>query len=65
MYGHDPEILILHAGLECGIFAEAVPDMDMVSIGPDMQGIHSPNEKLNIPSVERSWEFLLRVLAEV
>ena len=65
MYGHNPEVLILHAGLECGIFAEAIPNMDMVSIGPDMQGIHSPDEKLNIPSVERCWEFLLRVLAEV
>lgn len=63
MYGQDAQIRALHAGLECGLFAEALPDMDIVSIGPDMQAIHSPDEKIHIASVQRTWEFLLKVLA--
>lgn len=62
MYERDPEIRVLHAGLECGIFASKIPDMDMVSIGPDMENVHSPKERLRISSVQRVWEFLVRFL---
>lgn len=63
MYGRDPEVRVLHAGLECGIFSGSLPGLDMISIGPDMENIHSPQEGLCISSVERVWEFLLRFLA--
>ena len=62
MYERDPEIRVLHAGLECGIFASKIPDMDMVSIGPEMENVHSPKERLRISSVQRVWEFLVRFL---
>ncbi len=63
MYERDPEIRVLHAGLqECGIFASKIPDMDMVSIGPDMENVHFPKERLRISSVQRVWEFLVRFL---
>lgn len=65
MYKTEPEILAIHAGLETGLFLTKYPSMDMVSIGPTMVGIHSPNEKLNIPSVGRFYEYLKEVLSRV
>ena len=64
-YGEAPVVETVHAGLECGLFAEKVPDFDMVSFGPNLLDIHSPSERAEIPSVERTWEFLLNVLAEI
>ena len=64
-YGKAPVVETVHAGLECGLFAEKVPDFDMVSFGPNLLDIHSPSERAEIPSVERTWEFLLNVLAEI
>ncbi|MBR5740076.1 MAG: aminoacyl-histidine dipeptidase [Firmicutes bacterium] len=63
VYGKEPLVLATHAGLECGFFAGKMgPDFDAVSIGPDMFDVHSPNEKLSIPSTQRTWNYLLKVL---
>ena len=62
IYGKEPEICIIHGGLECGIFLGKRPDLDCVSCGPDVLDIHSYNERLDIASTQRSWEFLKLVL---
>ena len=62
MYEKDPQVLAIHAGLECGLLGEKIPGLDCVSIGPSMQDIHTSREKLEIASVERVWQFLLEVL---
>ena len=62
MYGKKPVITSIHAGLECGILAEKLPDADMVSIGPSMWNVHTPEERLDIKSCERVWKYLLQVL---
>ena len=64
MYGKDPKVEAIHAGLECGFFIDKAPDMDAVSFGPDMQDIHSPKERLSISSTARTYEYLLKVLAD-
>ena len=56
--GRDVEVTIIHAGLECGIMKNHLPDLDAISVGPDMQGIHSPDEKMNLASCEKFWEIL-------
>lgn len=63
-YGKEPRVETIHAGLECGILSGKVPGLDCISIGPDMQDIHSPKERLNISSTARVWEFVKAVLAE-
>lgn len=65
MYGRQPEIQAIHAGLECGFFQEKIPQLDCVSIGPDMKDIHTTEETMSISSVCRTWEFLCQVLREV
>lgn len=62
MYGKRPVISSIHAGLECGILTEKLPGADMVSIGPAMRNVHTPQECLDIKSCERVWKYLLRVL---
>ena len=62
LFGHEPKVEALHAGLECGIFLEKMPGMDMISFGPTLKDIHSPNEKANIPSVAEYWRFLTDLL---
>lgn len=62
-YGKEPEIQAIHAGLECGLICEKVPDMDIVSIGPDMKDIHTPKERLGITSSVRVYRFLEKLLA--
>ena len=62
MFGKQPEVVAIHAGLECGLLSEKLPGLDCVSIGPDMQDIHTSREKLSIASTRRTWEFLLEVL---
>ncbi len=64
MYGVKPQITTIHAGLECGLFLGKCPDLDCVSMGPDMVDIHSTNEKLSISSVKRVWEYLLELLKD-
>ncbi len=62
MYGTDPVVEVIHAGLECGVLAKKLEGFDAVSIGPDMQDIHTVNEKLSVKSVERVWEYLIKLL---
>lgn len=62
MYDKEAKIIALHAGLECGIFKEKFMDIDMISLGPDMYNVHTPDEHLNIPSVENVYTFLLEIL---
>jgi len=62
MYGAEPEIQALHAGLECGVFAQKIADLDCVSFGPNMYDIHTTKEKLSLSSAERVWNFILQVL---
>lgn len=62
MYGKDPTVVAIHAGLECGLLSEKLPGLDCVSIGPDMCDIHTSREKLNIASTKRTWEYVLEVL---
>ena len=62
MYRKEPEIVAIHAGLECGLLSEKLPGLDCVSIGPQMHDIHTSREKLDIASTKRTWEFLLAVL---
>ena len=65
MTGKPPEVKAMHAGLECGIIGEKVPGMDMVSFGPTLEGVHSPDEKMHIDTVEKFWDFLLGILKNV
>ncbi len=65
LYGKDPEVKAIHAGLECGIIGEKYPEMDMVSFGPTLEGVHSPDEKIYIDTVEKFWNFLLAILRNV
>jgi dipeptidase D len=64
-YGKDISVAAIHAGLECGLFAEKFPDMDMISFGPDMTGVHTPEERLSISSTERTYNLLINVLKEI
>lgn len=63
LYKTDPQVLAIHAGLECGLFLEKYPYLDMVSIGPQMYGVHSPQERLSIPSTGRCYKWLCRTLS--
>lgn len=65
LFNKKPEVYVMHAGLECGFFSEKKPGLDIVSCGPDMWGIHSFNEKLDIASTARTWDFLLATLAKL
>ena len=62
LFGEDAKIKAIHAGLECGLFLEKAPHLDMISFGPTMRGVHSPDERLHIASTERWWRHLLLLL---
>lgn len=62
IYGADPAVKAIHAGLECGLFSEKLPGVDMLSIGPEMHNVHSPAEELNIPSVPKTYDLLVAIL---
>ncbi len=62
LFGKEPQVLGIHAGLECGLFAERYPELDMVSMGPTLRGVHSPDERLLIPTVDMVWRHLLAIL---
>ncbi len=64
LHGKEPAIKAVHAGLECGLFSERLPGVDMISIGPDMQNVHSPDEQLSIPSVKIFFEYLEDLISE-
>lgn len=65
LYGKEPKVEAIHAGLECGIFSGKLEGLDCVSIGPDMYDIHTPKERLSISSVKRVYEYVLEVLKEL
>ena len=62
MYGEKPQVIAIHAGLECGLLASKIEDLDCVSFGPTINNIHTTEEYLSISSVERVWEYLVRLL---
>ena len=63
IWGKPPEVTAIHAGLECGLLGEKKQGLDMVSFGPQITGAHSPDERVNVPSVERFWRALTAALA--
>ena len=65
MYGKAPQVVAIHAGLECGLLSEKIKDLDCVSLGPQMHDIHTSREKLDIASTQRVWEFLLETLKQL
>jgi len=65
MFGVEPEVVAVHAGLECGIIGKKYPGMDMISLGPTIKNPHSPDERVHIGSVEKFWKFLCSVLTEL
>ncbi len=65
LHHKEPEVKAIHAGLECGLFLEKYPDLDMISIGPTIKDVHSPDESMNIRTVERFWNWLVEILRAV
>lgn len=65
LFGQKPVVRSIHAGLECGLFLEKYPGMDMISFGPTLRGVHSPDEKVNIATVEKWWKHLVDILERV
>lgn len=65
LYGTEPKVEAIHAGLECGLLSEKLPNLDCISFGPQMHDIHTSREKLEIASTERTWKLLLEVLKEL
>ncbi|MCH7340470.1 aminoacyl-histidine dipeptidase [Acinetobacter higginsii] len=64
-FGIEPNLKVIHAGLECGIIAEHYPDLQMVSFGPDIQGAHAPGERVKVDTVEKCWKLLVTALESV
>jgi dipeptidase D len=65
LFQKEPVVRGIHAGLECGLFSEKYPGLDMVSFGPTLRGVHSPDERLLIPTVDMVWRHLLAILENV
>lgn len=65
LFGKEPEVMAIHAGLECGLFLEKYPHLDMISCGPTIRDAHSPVEKVHIASVDKWWNFLLETLKNI
>lgn len=64
-FGSKPHVVACHAGLECGIIGANYPEMEMVSFGPTIRGAHSPDERANVPSVQKFWKYLQEILANI
>jgi dipeptidase D len=62
IFGRDPEVKAIHAGLECGLFLEKFPDLDMISFGPTLRNVHAPGEKLELASLEKFVQHLTDVV---
>ena len=62
MYGKEPDVKAVHAGLECAVFAEQIPGGDFIAVGPDIDYVHSPDERMSLSSFNRFFEFLIQVL---
>jgi dipeptidase D len=65
LFGVEPKVMAIHAGLECGLFLAKYPDLDMISFGPTQRGVHSPDERMLIPTVDKFWRHLLDILANI
>ena len=65
MFNEEPNVLACHAGLECGLLGTHYPDMEMISFGPNIRGAHSPDEKVQISSVQKYWKYLLETLKRI
>lgn len=65
LFGKEPIVRGIHAGLECGLFSERYPNLDMISFGPTLRGVHTPGEKLHIPTVEMVWNHLVDILDNI
>ena len=65
LFGKEPKVIGIHAGLECGLFSEKYPNLDMVSMGPTLRGVHSPEERLLIPTVQMVWDHLLEIMKNI
>jgi len=65
LFGTDPKVVAIHAGLECGLLSEKIENLDCVSFGPNLYDIHTPSERMSIASVQRSWKFLIEILKRV
>lgn len=65
LFGKEPTVKGIHAGLECGLFSEKYPDLDMVSFGPTLRFVHTPDERLRIPTVRMVWDHLLEILKNI
>jgi dipeptidase D len=65
LFGEKPIVRAIHAGLECGLFLEKYPDLDMISFGPTIRGAHSPEERLDVQTTQKYWDLLLEVLKEL
>ena len=63
LFGRKATVDAVHAGIECGLFADSIPELDCVSIGPDMADVHTPREHLSISSTARTYQLLVEVLA--
>ena len=62
LFGTRPKVRAIHAGLECGLFLEKYPKLEMISVGPTLRGVHSPDERLEIATVDKFWKFLIEIL---
>lgn len=65
LFGEEPQVLACHAGLECGIIGKNYPEMEMISFGPNIRGAHSPDEKVQVSSVQKTWKLLVETLARI
>ena len=65
LFNKEPRVLGIHAGLECGLFSEKYPGLDMISFGPTLRGVHSPDERLLIPTVQMVWDHILAILKKI
>lgn len=65
LFGRDPQVKAIHAGLECGLFLDAYPNLDMISIGPTLRGVHSPSERLELATVSMVFDHLLAILRNI
>jgi len=65
LFGVKPIVRSIHAGLECGLFLKKYPKLDMVSFGPTLKGVHSPDERINIETVDKFWKLLVSVLENI
>ncbi len=65
LFNKKPIVRAIHAGLECGLFLEKYPGLDMISFGPTIRGVHSPEERLDITTTEKFWDLLIDVIQNI